>query len=103
MVKVRSTHLTEVLTAFGERGVKAETMAHRLAGEVRKYVATGVPVGERLADQLLIPLALAEEGGFTTGEPSMHTTTNLEVIGMFLPGRLVLERGSAGVRIVARC
>ncbi len=102
MVRVRSAHLTEVFTSFGERGEKAETIAHRLVGDVRKYVASEVPVGEHLADQLLIPLALAGEGAFVTGEPSLHTTTNLEVIGMFLPGRLTLERGSAGARIIAK-
>ncbi len=99
IVRVRSANVTETFTAFGERGVKAETIAHRLAGEVRKHVASEVPVGEHLADQLLIPLALAGAGEFVTSEPSLHTTTNLEVIGMFLPGRLKLNREANGVRI----
>lgn len=91
MVTVHSAHVTETFTGFGERGVKAETIAHRLAGEVRKYVASGAPVGEHLADQLLIPLALGAGGEFRTAEPSLHTTTNLEVIERFLPGRLTLD------------
>lgn len=101
MVQVRSAHLMETFTAFGERGVRAETIAHRLAGEVRKYVASGVPVGEHLADQLLIPMALAGEGEFLTAEPSLHTRTNLEVIDLFLPGRLKLMNAESGVRIRA--
>lgn len=100
MVKLRSANITETFTAFGERGVKAETIAHRLAGEVRKHVASELPVGEHLADQLLIPLALAGQGEFATSEPSLHTTTNLDVIGMFLPGRLKLVREGGRVRIM---
>lgn len=99
LVKVRSANLSETFTAFGERGVKAETIAHRLAGEVRKYVASGVPVGEHLADQLLIPLALAGVGEFVTGEPSLHTRTNVEVIALFLPGRLRLTETHDRARV----
>lgn len=86
MVTVRSVNVVETITGFGERGVKAETVAHRLAGEVRKYVTSEVPVGEHLADQLLIPLALAGQGVFLTGQPSLHTRTNLDVIELFYRG-----------------
>lgn len=101
MVTVHSAYVSETFTAFGERGVKAETIAHRLAGEVRKYVAAGVPVGEHLADQLMIPLALAGAGEFVTGQPSLHATTNLDVIGMFLSGRLKVTRENGRVRVAA--
>jgi RNA 3'-terminal phosphate cyclase (ATP) len=43
-----------------------------------------VPVGRNLAEQLLIPMALAGAGRFRTGPLSRHTTTNLEVIRQFL-------------------
>ncbi len=101
MVTVHSADLVETLSAFGQRGVRAETIAHRLAGEVRKYIASGVPVGEHLADQLLVPWALAGDGEFLTAEPSLHTTTNLEVIESFLPGRLKLHRQADGFRVTA--
>ena len=44
----------------GAKGVgPAETVAERVVDEARKYLDTpGVPVGEHLADQILIPLAL---------------------------------------------
>jgi RNA 3'-terminal phosphate cyclase (ATP) len=83
-LEIESEHLTEVFTGIGERGVRAETVAERAAGEARAYLETGAPVGEHLADQLLIPLALAGGGSYTTGRPSLHTTTNIEVIKMFL-------------------
>jgi RNA 3'-terminal phosphate cyclase (ATP) len=90
-VTIRSTHVTETFTGFGEQGVRAESVAHRLAGRVRKYLAANVPVGEYLADQLLIPLALAGRGQFRSAEPSLHTRTNAHVIGMFMPGRIALR------------
>jgi RNA 3'-terminal phosphate cyclase (ATP) len=52
-------------------------------------------VDERLADQLLIPMALAGGGSFRTTKPSLHTTTNAEVIHRFvsLPIRIEQEAG----------
>jgi RNA 3'-terminal phosphate cyclase len=46
-------------------------------------VEGGVPVGEHLADQLLIPPALAGRGGFRTLPLTPHAQTNLDVIGRF--------------------
>ena len=83
-VEVKSEHLTEVITGMGERGVRAETVAERAVEEAQQYLAVGAPVGEHLADQLLIPLALAGAGSYTTGPLSLHTTTNIEVIRKFL-------------------
>jgi RNA 3'-terminal phosphate cyclase (ATP) len=44
-----------------------------------------VPVGVHLADQLLLPLAVAGAGTFVTMPPSRHTLTNIEVIQRLLP------------------
>ncbi|QDU84271.1 RNA 3'-terminal phosphate cyclase [Planctomycetes bacterium Pla163] len=74
----------EHFTACGRRGVPSEKVAADLAHEVRAFRAAGVAVGEHLADQLLLPLALAGGGSFTTTTPSLHTRTNAEVIGHFL-------------------
>jgi RNA 3'-terminal phosphate cyclase (ATP) len=87
-LEIESEHLTEVFTGIGERGVRAETVAERAAEEARAYLETDAPVGQHLADQLLIPLALARGGSYTTGQPSLHTTTNIEVIKMFLDVRI---------------
>lgn len=83
-LEIASEHLTEVFTGIGERGVRAEVIAERAADEARAYLETDAPVGEHLADQLLIPFALAGGGSYTTDPPSLHTTTNIEVIKMFL-------------------
>ncbi len=84
MIEIESEHLTEVITSVGERGLRAEEVAERAATEAAEYLRIGAPVGEHLADQLLIPLALSGGGSFTTGPLSLHTTTNIEIIKKFL-------------------
>jgi RNA 3'-terminal phosphate cyclase (ATP) len=51
-----------------------------------------VPVGIHLADQLLLPLALAGQGCFTTVAPSRHATTNIATIKQFLNSSLQINR-----------
>ena len=105
-VVINSRHVTEVFTGFGMRGVRAEKVAAQLAERVRRYLAAEVPVGEQLADQLLLPLALAGGGSYVTLAPSLHTTTNSDVLGQFMtvqidckelgPDRWRIELGHRG-------
>ena len=81
---IASQQITEVFTGFGERGVPADRVALAAVEEVREYLAAGVPVGRHLADQLLIPMALAGGGRFRTLPPTRHTLTNIEVLKAFL-------------------
>ena len=84
LLSIESEDVTEVFTGFGERGVRAETVAARAADEAQRYETAGVPVGPHLADQLLLPLALAGGGAFRTMPLSLHATTNAAVIRRFL-------------------
>jgi RNA 3'-terminal phosphate cyclase (ATP) len=79
---------TEIVSAFGERGVRAESVAERAVREYRRFVAAGAPVGRRLADQLIVPLALAGAGRFRTQPLSEHTRTNIEVVRRFIDCRI---------------
>jgi RNA 3'-terminal phosphate cyclase (ATP) len=93
-VAVESQHVTELFTGFGEKRLSAEEVANRLEKEVREYLAAEVPVGEYLADQLLIPMALAGGGSFVTTPLSPHSTTNMDVIAQFLPRKFRIDRSS---------
>ncbi|MFN3919745.1 MAG: RNA 3'-terminal phosphate cyclase, partial [Methylohalobius sp.] len=93
-VTARCEHITEVFTGFGERGVRAETVAEHLVAEVNDFLAAQVPVGPYLADQLLLPLALAGGGRFLTTPPTLHTITNIWVIEQFLPLSFKLRQES---------
>jgi RNA 3'-terminal phosphate cyclase (ATP) len=83
ILEVQSRHVTEVFAGFGRRGVRAEEVAAAVVEEARRYLAAGVPVGEHMADQLLVPLALGG-GRFRTVAPTRHTQTNIAVIQQFM-------------------
>lgn len=84
IIEVESENVAEVVTGFGMRGVMAEQVALGAVEEVRRYLASGVPAGVHLADQILLPMALAGGGSFRTLSPSQHTLTNIQVIEAFL-------------------
>ena len=83
--------VTEVFAAFGEKSVTAEAVAKRLLGEVRRYLKSDAAVGEHLADQLLLPMALAGGGAFTATSISQHALTNAGIIARFLPVTIRFE------------
>jgi len=103
IVSAECSALTTTFASFGERGVRAEVVAHRLAGRVRKYLTCQAPVEEYLADQLLLPCALAGSGTYHTTHLSSHARTNAEVIALFLPVRAdFTDEGPAGTRVQVR-
>ncbi len=73
-----------MFAAVGQRGVRAETVAREAADAAARYLDADVPVGPQLADQLLVPIALAGAGNFVTTSPTRHTLTNIDVIEQFL-------------------
>ena len=103
LLSLESEHVVEVFTGFGEIGVRAEAVAERVAQEARRYLAADVPVGPHLADQLLLPMALAGGGVFRTVPLSRHASTNLEVIGQFLGTSIdVTPAGDTAVDVIVR-
>ena len=93
-LEIESENITEVFTGFGEKGTSAEKVAKRAVKSVLEYLALNVPVGRYLADQLLIPMALAGGGKFRTLSPTRHTKTNVEIIKKFLDVEIaVIEYG----------
>lgn len=96
ILEIESEQVTEVITGFGERGVAAEAVASAAVDEARDYLTAGAAVGAHLADQILIPLALAGGGSFTTVSPSRHTTTNIEVIRKFLDLEITATKMASG-------
>lgn len=91
-LEVESEQVTEVFCGFGEHNVRAEAVAAAAVDEVRRYLVAGVPVGTHLADQLLLPMALAGGGSLLTLALSRHTTTNIEIIRRFLDLPILVQR-----------
>lgn len=100
IIELESEQVTEIVTGFGQRGVRAETVAGDAARQAQRYFEADVPVGEHLADQLLLPLALAGRGSFRTLPLTPHARTNLEVLQAFLPLEVREEEESARTRLV---
>ncbi|MES2264958.1 MAG: RNA 3'-terminal phosphate cyclase [Pseudomonadota bacterium] len=85
LLTLEREHVTQIFSAFGEKSVRAEAVAKQAVREARSYIASGAAVGEHLADQLLLPMALAGGGRFTVDRVSQHALTNADVIMRFLP------------------
>lgn len=101
LITLESQHVTEVFCAFGEKMVRSEAVAKKAISQVRQYIASGAAVGEHLADQIMLPLALAGSGRFSTACVSQHATTNAEIIARFLPVRITFEeQGSFSVCVI---
>ena len=59
-------------------------------------------VDEHLADQLLLPMALAGGGSFSAVSLNMHAKTNMEVIRQFLPVRFEIAEREKQVCVSVR-
>ncbi len=73
-------HANEMVIGFGEHAVRAERVAERACRAMADYLRASAPVGEHLADQLLIPLAMAGGGSFRALTLSDHARTNIRFI-----------------------
>lgn len=100
-------NLTTVFTGFGRQGVPAEKVADTVVRDVRRYLKSDAPVGPHLADQLMLPMAIAasfsgKASRFRTVPLTQHSLTQSEIIRRFLNVTIDLttnEDGSATVRI----
>lgn len=100
IVDLAFEHVHEVVTGFGEQGVLAEHVAVHTTKAVRQYLASPAPVGVHLADQLLLPLAVAGGGAFRTLPLSRHALTNIDIIQQFLPVAIRVQPEEGGCTVV---
>ncbi len=92
VAKLESAAVTAIFTSFGEKGRGAEAVAESVCNQVRRYLSAGAPVDEHLADQLLIPMALAGAGKFRAQSLTQHTLTNMDVITRFMELKFEAQR-----------
>lgn len=80
--------------SLGELGKRAEKVADEACDELEAYLASGMSLDRRLADQLIIPIALADgHSKFTTCEITQHLLTNIAIVQKFLPVHFHISRG----------
>ena len=87
-IEIERGSITEGFTGFGQRRVSAESVAEKAITEANRYMNADVPVWTHLADQLMVPMAIAGGGSYRTCELSPHATTNAEVVETFLDARV---------------
>ncbi|QDU27560.1 RNA 3'-terminal phosphate cyclase [Anatilimnocola aggregata] len=101
LIELEFEHVTELFVAFGERGVRAEEVARRAWQETEEYLAHAAPVGPHLADQLMLPLAIAAHQGqaseFRTCTLSGHSLTHIDIIQRFLPVQFTQSEPEPGL------
>lgn len=85
LITLEHENVTEIFCAFGERMLSSENVAKAALKQVKHYLASQAALGEYLADQVMLPFALAGGGSFTASVISEHALTNAAVIEKFLP------------------
>ncbi len=91
MLEAQFEHATELVTGFGKLGVPAQAVGEQASKRMAGYLASNAVAGPYLADQLLLPMALAGGGSFTTVKPTRHSLTAAEVIAKFLDVAIAFE------------
>ncbi len=99
LLEVAREDVTEVASVIGIRSLPAEGVAALGAKAIGAYLQSGAPVGECLADQLVIPFALAGGGAFRTGALSSHTSTNIDVVQRFLDVEISVASADDGATV----
>jgi RNA 3'-terminal phosphate cyclase (ATP) len=81
------------LFSLGEKGKPAEAVAHEAVDQVAKFLAIeSLGVDEHSADQLLLPLALADgRSEFRVSANSSHLLTNAAIVQLFVDRRIVID------------
>lgn len=80
-------NVTEIVSGFGRLGLSAEQVAKTAVARMAGYLDCDAFAGPYLADQLLLPFALAGGGSFTTVKPSQHSLTAADIIARFMGRR----------------
>jgi RNA 3'-terminal phosphate cyclase (ATP) len=85
--------LNASFSGLGRRGKPAELVAEEAVAALLDHHASGAAVELHLADQLLLPLALASgTSTFTAARPTRHFLTNAWTIGEFGLAEIVIEQ-----------
>lgn len=85
LLEIACEQVTEVFSACGQSGTRAEQVADRAIDQARDWLQSRAAVAEHLADQLLLPMAMSGGGSLTTPRMTEHLESNIQVLRQFLP------------------
>jgi RNA 3'-terminal phosphate cyclase (ATP) len=96
-------HAVAGFTAYGRKGLPAEQVAEAACESLLQHHRSGAPVDPHLADQLVLPMALAKgESRLVTSRVTQHLLTNAWAVRQFLDCTVKIagQRGEPGLLIV---
>lgn len=94
-------HSCAGFSAIGRLGMPSEQVAQMACEELIEFHKTGAPVDVHLADQLLLPLALAiQPSQYRVAEISLHLRTNAWVIETFGLAKITIDEAEMVVSVV---
>ena len=94
-------HIMAGFSAYGRLGKPAERVAEEACRDFLRYHQSEAAVEPHLADQLILPLALAgSPSRFTTSAVTEHLRTNAWVVEQFLDVTLEIEENEDGTGLV---
>jgi RNA 3'-terminal phosphate cyclase (ATP) len=95
-------HMSAGFNAFGARGKSSETVADEAAAALLRHLRCGAALDVHLADQALLPLALAcAPSTFTCERVTRHLETNAWVIRQFGIADVLIEGREGGLSLVS--
>jgi RNA 3'-terminal phosphate cyclase (ATP) len=100
IVTLRHEKIVSVFGEIGWRGRTAEVVARQACKRALEFLSARAPIERHLADQLLVPMALAGGGSFVTKNLSPHAKTCLAVVELFTGKKAdVIPENGGNIRI----
>lgn len=85
---------------IGRKGMPSEAVSERAVTDLLYFHESEAAVDQRLADQLIVPLALAEETSvFRTETITQHLRTNVDVVRAFIDRPINIDEQTAQITI----
>ncbi len=93
----RYTHALAGFGALGKRGLPAERVALDACRELLAFHKTEAPVDRHLADQLILPMALASgRSEMVVERVTSHVLTSAHVVRQFVDAKIAIEGEEGG-------
>ena len=90
------------MTSHGKLGKTAARVAKDAIKQINTFQNSAAAIDARLADQMLLPMALAGGGRLKTNAITNHIRTNIRTIEAFMEGGFFVEEVNPGEVIIAR-
>lgn len=99
LLEAEFEHVTEIASGFGKLGVAAQHIGKTTAARMAGYLGGQAFAGPYLADQLLLPMALASGGCLTSVKPSQHAITAADIIERFTDSKVTFGARADGMHL----